>query len=79
MPGGSRPGGSSGTRTKTAANKKIITPADSQGLVYVLLENNRPKRTIVDIAGTDGEHTEIRGGISAGANVITDIDQRKAE
>jgi len=44
-----------------------------------LLDNNRPKRTIVDIAGTDGEHTEIRGGISAGANVITDIDQRKAE
>jgi HlyD family secretion protein len=78
MPGGSRPGGGSGTRTKTAANKKIITPADSQGLVY-LLENSRPKRTIVDIAGTDGEHTEIRAGISAGANVITDIDQRKAE
>jgi HlyD family secretion protein len=78
MPGGSRPGGGGGTRTKTAANKKIITPADSQGLVY-LLENTRPKRTIVDIAGTDGEHTEIRGGISAGANVITDIDQRKAE
>ncbi|HEX3854465.1 MAG TPA: hypothetical protein VHW01_26060, partial [Polyangiaceae bacterium] len=78
MPGGSRPGGGSGTRTKTAGNKKIITPADSQGLVY-LLDNNRPKRTIVDIAGTDGEHTEIRGGISAGANVITGIDQRKAE
>jgi HlyD family secretion protein len=78
MPGGARTGGGGGMRTKTAANKKIITPADSQGLVF-LLENNRPKRTIVDIAGTDGEHTEIKGGLSAGANVITGIDLRKAE
>jgi HlyD family secretion protein len=79
MPGGPpRTGGGSGTRTKTAANKKIITAADSQGLVY-LLTDNRPQRAVVEIAGTDGEHTEIKSGLSAGATVITDISQRKTE
>ncbi len=71
-------GGGGGTRTKTAANKKIITAADSQGLVYVLADN-LPKRTVVEIAGTDGEKTEIKNGLSAGAAVITSIDQRKTE
>jgi HlyD family secretion protein len=71
-------GGGGGTRPKTANNKKIITAADSQGLVYVL-ENNRPKRTIVEIAGTDGEKTEIKSGLNAGAAVVTSIDQRKVE
>ena len=75
--GGARSGGST-TRTKTANNKKIITAADSQGLVY-LLANNRPQRTVVEIAGTDGEQTEIKSGLSTGATVITDIDQRKAQ
>jgi HlyD family secretion protein len=75
-PGGARTG--STTRTKTANNKKIITAADSQGLVY-LLNNNRPQRTVVEIAGTDGEKTEIKSGLTAGTTVITDIDQRKAE
>jgi len=82
MPGGGRPPGAGmggGNRTKTANNKKIITAADAQGLVYLLNENNRPQRTIVEIAGTDGEHTEITSGISAGATLITDIDQRKTE
>jgi HlyD family secretion protein len=79
MPGGApRTGGGSGPRTKTAANKKIITAADSQGLVYLLTEN-RPQRAVVEIAGTDGEHTEIKSGLSAGATVITDISQRKTE
>ena len=79
MPGGPpRVGGSSGGRQKTAANKKIITAADSQGLVYVL-EENHPKRTVVEIAGTDGEKTEIKSGLGAGTAVITSIDQRKAE
>jgi HlyD family secretion protein len=79
MPGGPpRTGGGGGARTKTAANKKIITAADSQGLVYVL-EGNRPKRTIVEIAGTDGEKTEIKSGLSAGTLVVTGIDQRKTE
>ena len=67
-----------GTRTKTNNNKKLITAADSQGLVYQLV-NNQPQRTVVDIAGTDGERTEIKSGIAAGATVITDIDQRKTE
>jgi HlyD family secretion protein len=79
VPGGApRVGGGGGNRTKTAANKKIITSADSQGLVYVL-QNNVPKRTVVEIAGTDGERTEIKGGLNAGTAVVTGIDQRKAE
>jgi HlyD family secretion protein len=79
MPGGQpKMGGGGGGRQKTAANKKIITAADSQGLVY-LLEDTRPKRTVVEIAGTDGEQTEIKSGLSAGAAVITSIDLRKAE
>jgi HlyD family secretion protein len=73
-----RAGGGSSNRTKTSNNKKIITAADSQGLVYVL-EENRPHRTVVDIAGTDGEKTEIKSGLSAGTTVVTGIDQRKAE
>jgi len=56
----------------------VITAADSQGLVY-LLEDGRPKRTVVEIAGTDGEHTEIKSGLAAGAQVITEIDLRKTE
>ena len=78
MPGGPPRTGGGGNRQKTAANKKIITAADSQGLVYVL-EDNRPKRTVVEIAGTDGERTEIKSGLSAGTAVITSIDQRKLE
>ncbi len=77
-PGGMPRTGGSGTRTKTANNKKLITAADSQGLVYQLV-NTQPQRTVVDIAGTDGESTEIKSGIAAGATVITDIDQRKTE
>ena len=67
-----------GPRTKTANNKKLITAADSQGLVYQLV-NNQPQRTVVEIAGTDGQSTEIKSGLAAGATVITDIDQRKTE
>ena len=78
MPGGPPRTGGGGNRQKTSNNKKIITAADSQGLVYVLVDN-RPKRTIVEIAGTDGEHTEIKNGIAAGTAVITEIDQRKTE
>jgi HlyD family secretion protein len=78
MGGPPRMGGGSGGRQKTAANKKIITAADSQGLVYVLNET-RPKRTVVEIAGTDGEHTEIKSGLNAGTAVITEIDQRKTD
>ncbi|MES1177271.1 MAG: efflux RND transporter periplasmic adaptor subunit [Myxococcales bacterium] len=77
-PGMPRTGSGSGNRTRTANNKKLITAADSQGLVYTL-EENRPKRTVVEIAGTDGEHTEIKSGLAAGATVITEIDQRKTE
>jgi len=77
-PGGMRMGGGSGTRMRTSNNKKIITAADSQGLLYTL-EDNRPKRTVVEIGGTDGEKTEIKSGISAGTTVITDIDQRKSD
>jgi hypothetical protein len=44
-----------------------------------LLQDGRPKRTVVEIAGTDGERTEIKSGLSAGAQVITEIDQRKVE
>ena len=76
MPGGPRPGGGGATRAK--GGKKVITAADAQGLVY-LLEEGRPKRTVVEIAGTDGEHTEIKSGLKAGAQVITEIDQRKVE
>jgi len=57
---------------------KAVALTDSQGVVYVL-ENNHPHRTVVDIAGTDGEHTEIKSGIDAGTQVVTDIDQKKAE
>jgi len=76
MPGAPRTGGGGGPRPKGA--KKVITAADSQGLVYLLVDGH-PKRTVVEIAGTDGEHTEIKSGLNAGAQVITEIDQRKVE
>ncbi|MEO6598697.1 MAG: efflux RND transporter periplasmic adaptor subunit [Polyangiaceae bacterium] len=72
------PGTGGGNRTRTAANKKVITAADSQGLLYTL-EASQPKRTVVEIAGTDGERTEIKSGLTAGTAVITEIDQRKTE
>ena len=65
-------------RARAKGAKRVITAADSQGLVY-LLQDGRPKRTVVEIAGTDGERTEIKSGLSAGAQVITEIDQRKVE
>ena len=76
VPGAPRSGGGGAARAKGA--KRVITAADSQGLVY-LLQDGRPKRTVVEIAGTDGERTEIKSGLSAGAQVITEIDQRKVE
>src|SRR6185369_14650385 len=76
MPGGPPRTGGGAARSRTG--KKVITAADSQGLVY-LLEDGRPKRTVVEIAGTDGERTEIKSGLAAGAQVITEIDLRKAE
>ncbi len=76
VPGAPRTGGGGAARPRGA--KKVITAADSQGLVY-LLEDGRPKRTVVEIAGTDSEHTEIKSGLNAGAQVITEIDQRKVE
>lgn len=79
VPGGARMGGTGGgARTRTANNKKVITAADSQGLVYQLVAT-LPKRTVVEIAGTDGERTEIKSGLTAGNTVITEIDQRKTE
>lgn len=53
--------------------KKALS--DSQGAVYVL-ENGRPKRLVIEIGGTDGERTEVKSGIAAGTEVITDIDDR---
>jgi HlyD family secretion protein len=76
LPGAPRTGGGGAARPRGA--KKVITAADSQGLVY-LLEEGRPKRTVVEIAGTDGERTEIKSGLKPGAQVITEIDQRKVE
>jgi HlyD family secretion protein len=76
MPGGPPRTGGGAARSRTG--KKVITSADSQGLVY-LLEDGRPKRTVVEIAGTDGERTEIKSGLAAGAQVITEIDLRKTE
>jgi HlyD family secretion protein len=76
VPGAPRIGGGAGTKTR--GGKKLITAADAQGLVY-LLDQGTPKRTVVEIAGTDGERTEIKSGLAAGAQVITEIDQRKAE
>ena len=66
-----------GNRT-SVTGKKLITAADSQGLVYQLVDGT-PKRTVVEIAGTDGERTELKSGLAAGAQVITEIDQRKVE
>jgi len=73
VPGAPRSGGGA---ARPGGTKKVITAADSQGLVYLLAEG-RPKRTVVEIAGTDSEHTEIKSGLNAGAQVITEIDQRK--
>ena len=74
-PSGLRTGG--GNRT-SATGKKLVTAADSQGLVYQLVDGS-PKRTVVEIAGTDGERTELKNGLVAGVQVITEIDQRKVE
>jgi HlyD family secretion protein len=76
MPGAPRSGGGGAARPRGA--KKVITAADSQGLIYLLQDGN-PKRTVVEIAGTDGERTEVKSGLNAGAQVITEIDQRKVE
>jgi len=70
-PGMRGPGGREKSPPKTGLT-------DSQGVVYVL-NGTRPKRTIVEIAGTDGEKTEVKGGIAAGTQVITDSEQKKAE
>jgi hypothetical protein len=50
-----------GTRTRTAANKKVITAADAQGLLYTL-EANQPKRTVVEIAGRTASARRSRAG-----------------
>ena len=56
----------------------MVTAADAQGLVYQLVDGN-PKRTVVEISGTDGERTELKSGLVVGAQVITEIEQRKLE
>ena len=73
-----RTGGGRTANGARTGSKKVITAADSHGLVY-LLQADSPKRTVVEIAGTDGELTEIKSGLSAGVQVITEIDQRKVE
>ncbi|HEY4158973.1 MAG TPA: efflux RND transporter periplasmic adaptor subunit [Polyangiaceae bacterium] len=70
--GMARPSNQRGSSPK----KKALT--DAQGAVYVL-ENGRPKRLVIDIGGTDGERTEVKAGLAAGTEVITDVDERSAK
>jgi hypothetical protein len=50
----------------------------AQGVLW-LLENGQPKRTVVQIGGSDGQSTEIvSGALKEGSVVITDQEQAKA-
>jgi HlyD family secretion protein len=49
----------------------------AQGVVW-LLENGQPKRTVVEIGGSDGQSTEIVSGpVKDGSLVVTDQEQAK--
>jgi HlyD family secretion protein len=51
----------------------------AQGVVW-LLENGQPKRTVVEIGGSDGQATEIVSGpLKDGSLVVTDQEQAKAQ
>jgi HlyD family secretion protein len=58
--------------------KSETTLSAAQGVVW-LLENGQPKRTVVEIGGSDGQSTEIVSGpVKDGSVVITDQEQAKA-
>jgi HlyD family secretion protein len=55
------------------------TLSAAQGVVW-LLENGQPKRTVVEIGGSDGQFTEIVSGpLKDGSLVVTDQEQAKAQ
>ncbi len=55
---------------------KAALPDETHGIVYTL-ENGRPKRYRVELGGTDGQSTEVRGSeLHDGMQVITDVEQR---
>lgn len=59
--------------------KAESTLSAAQGVVW-LLENGQPKRTVVEIGGSDGQFTEIVGGpLKDGSLVVTDQEQAKAQ
>lgn len=50
----------------------------AQGVVWVL-ESGQPKRTVVEIGGSDGQSTEVVAGpLKEGSVVVTDQEQAKA-
>jgi HlyD family secretion protein len=51
----------------------------AQGVVWVL-ENNAPKRVVIEVGGSDGQFTEVVSGpLKPGSMVITDQEQPKAK
>jgi HlyD family secretion protein len=67
-----------GMGQRRPANKADSGLNAAQGVVWVL-ENGKPKRTVVNIGGSDGQSTEIvSGDLKEGALVITDQEQVKA-
>ena len=51
----------------------------AQGVVWVL-ENNAPKRVVIEVGGSDGQFTEVVSGpLKPGSVVITDQEQSKAK
>jgi HlyD family secretion protein len=66
-------GGSGNMRMKAAA----ATPADNQGVVFVL-EGATPSRRVIEIGGSDGTSTQVTGGpLQVGEQVITEQQQAK--
>ncbi len=58
--------------------KGETTLGAAQGVVWVL-QNGQPKRTIVEIGGSDGQSTEVVSGpLKEGSVVVTDQEQAKA-
>jgi HlyD family secretion protein len=71
-PGMGGPAGGGGAKTR------VKPLGEAQGIVYVLKEG-KPARTVIGVGGTDGERTEVKTGLAAGAQVITDVDERPAK
>jgi HlyD family secretion protein len=60
-------------------NPNATVTDEARGVVWVLAQG-KPKSEVIDIGGTDGESTEVKGGpLAAGTPVIVDVEQARAK